>query len=147
MNEFKSLIKSINNKLFKNIASAMQISDLLAFSTDFKKSQICGNIDLIKCNLDYIHKLSSNALRKLKGLSGLSYGYCYYFSLLIFYIAVSLNLDSSFYIGVEKHIDFYEMNNKHIGHAWVVIDGEILDETNVLYWNVILTYKNEKVEL
>lgn len=32
---------------------------------------------------------------------------------------------------------------ERIGHAWTVISGQILDETNLLFWNSMLLYHSE----
>ena len=65
------------------------------------------------------------------------------FSLLVFYIGVPLNLECDFYSGIKKSINFNVCKGERIGHAWTVISGQILDETNLLFWNSMLLYHNE----
>ena len=52
-------------------------------------------------------------------------------------------MECDFYIGIKKSIDFNVCKGERIGHAWTVISGQILDETNLLFWNSMLLYHNE----
>ena len=146
MNEFKSAIININDTLYTNIKEKMRIREILFSSSKIEKLYLEEGVELIKSHLDFIHKLAATSLTKLKKTNNLNYGYCYYFSLLIFYIAVSLNLNCDFHIGIERKIDFCADKSQRIGHAWTVVSGELLDETNVSYLNSMLVYRNERLE-
>jgi hypothetical protein len=130
-------------RLFDNIMRGLRLCEILSNSKEMRRNSLYCNINLVKNHSDYIHEIASSSLTKLKNISNLKYGYCYYFSLLVFYIGVSLNLECDFYIGIKKSIDFNVCKGERIGHAWTVISGQILDETNLLFWNSMSLYHSE----